>query len=105
MFTVANKNFLDLTKLPVQYSTLSPQDKVRVRLEYIRRQDNRCCYCNAKFTEGIPESIWSKVIHRELFPANFFDYPIHLHHCHQTGFTIGAIHAWCNAVSFEHDGI
>jgi hypothetical protein len=27
-----------------------------------------------------------------------------LHHCHQTGLTIGAVHAKCNAVLWQYHG-
>ena len=43
-------------------------------------------------------------IHEELFPKNFFDHPIHLHHDHETGMTIGAVHAQCNAVLWQYHG-
>jgi hypothetical protein len=33
-----------------------------------------------------------------LFPELFLKYPVHLHHSHVTGLTIGAVHAYCNAV-------
>ncbi|AGI61771.1 hypothetical protein VCO139_0016 [Vibrio phage VCO139] len=40
----------------------------------------------------------------KLFPKNMFQYPIHLHHDHNTGMTIGAVHARCNAVLWEYYG-
>lgn len=31
-------------------------------------------------------------------------YPVHLHHDHKTGLTIGAVHAKCNAVLWQYYG-
>jgi len=41
-------------------------------------------------------------VHEDRYPSGFFDHPIHLHHDHDTGMTVGAIHAYCNAVSFDY---
>jgi hypothetical protein len=43
-------------------------------------------------------------INEKIFPPNFFKYPVHLHHDHNTGMTIGAVHAYCNAVLFQYHG-
>jgi hypothetical protein len=45
-----------------------------------------------------------KKINARLFPPNFFNWPVHLHHCHVTGLTIGAIHCHCNAVLWQYHG-
>ena len=45
-----------------------------------------------------------KWIDEELVPENFFKYPVHLHHSHYTGMTIGAVHANCNAVLWQYHG-
>ena len=42
---------------------------------------------------------------KTIFPENFFDHSIHLHHDHDTGMTIGAVHAHCNAVLWEYEGV
>jgi len=44
------------------------------------------------------------LIKKSLFPRGFFGYPIHLHHSHDTGMTIGAVHAHCNAVLWQYEG-
>lgn len=36
------------------------------------------------------------------FPKGMLDYPVHLHHDHKTGMTIGAIHSYCNIISFVY---
>jgi hypothetical protein len=43
-------------------------------------------------------------IDRELFPPGFFNYPVHLHHSHNSGLTIGAVHSYCNAVLWHYHG-
>ena len=35
---------------------------------------------------------------------NFFKWPVHLHHCHDTGMTTGAVHCYCNAVLWQYPG-
>jgi len=104
MFATAKLSFQDVTKLPVKYSELSPGERREVRIAYIKNQHNKCMYCHEKFTDSPPDGVLGKVIHAELFPKGFFDHPIHLHHNHDTDMTIGAVHAWCNAVLWEHEG-
>ena len=48
--------------------------------------------------------IKNKKINWKLFPPNFLKYPIHLQHCHKTGWTEGAVHAYCNAVMWQYEG-
>jgi hypothetical protein len=43
-------------------------------------------------------------INRKLFPEGFFRWPIHLHHDHTSGMTIGAVHNTCNAVLWQYHG-
>lgn len=75
-----------------------------VREKYISLQDGRCYYCKADLESDPPEDVLSKRIHKFLFPADFFKHPIHLHHNHDTGLTIGAVHAFCNAVLWQFHG-
>lgn len=91
-------------RLPVNYNTLSPQEKRAVREEYIKRQEGNCYFCHSPI-EGPPStSITKKPVHEEYYPPGFFDHPVHLHHNHQTGMTIGTVHAYCNAVLWEYHG-
>jgi hypothetical protein len=56
---------------------------------------------------GLPlnkEPQMTKKINRKLFPDTMFEYPVHLHHDHNTGMTIGAVHAYCNAVLWQYHG-
>ena len=91
-------------ELPVDYTKLDYRERRRVREEYIRIQNGLCYHCG-KPLSGKPDSrVLSKSINRELFPENFFKWPVHLHHSHETGMTIGAIHSRCNAVLWQYYG-
>ena len=92
--------------LPVDYRTLDWRlGEVReVREEYIKRQDGKCAYCGGQLSEGPPARIKIKKINWNLFPEKFTKYPVHLHHCHHTGMTEGAVHMRCNAVLFQYEG-
>jgi hypothetical protein len=88
-------------KLPVHYPSTHWAIRKKVRLEYIKRQNNLCCHCN-KDINTKPKHEYP--INESLFPPNFFKWPVHLHHDHNTGMTIGAVHAYCNAVLWQHHG-
>jgi hypothetical protein len=90
-------------ELPANYKKLTPQQRREVRLQYIVRQNNKCFYCMQDLDKDVPEHIKSKVINWKLFPPNFLQYPIHLQHCHKTGLTEGAVHAYCNAVMWQYE--
>lgn len=89
-------------KLPVNYRKTSINKRRLVREEYIKIQNNLCYYCKSSLSENPPKSILNKPIKRTLFPENFFKFPIHLHHSHETGMTIGAVHAQCNAILWQY---
>jgi len=93
-------------KLPAQYSILSAAKRRQIRLEYIKQQDGKCCYCEGSLEEEPPKKVTSKPIKWSLFPRGerFLDYPVHLHHDHDTDLTIGAVHAYCNAVLWQYHG-
>jgi len=92
-------------KLPVNYNALRKNQRRYIREEYVRIQHNKCCYCKSSLNGPPRQSIAKIKIHKRLFPKGFYDNPIHLHHNHDTGMTIGAMHAHCNAVSWEHYGV
>jgi len=92
-------------KLPVDYNEMHFTEIRKVREEYIKRQGGLCCYCNMSLYGPADKDILKKKITKRRFPSNFFKWPIHLHHNHDTGMTIGAVHNYCNAVSFEYDGV
>ena len=90
--------------LPVDYRKLHFTERKAVRLQYIEEQQGRCYYCNKPLSGPPSDSVLSKRINTKLFPTTFFDYPVHLHHCHKTGLTIGAVHSVCNAVLWQYHG-
>ena len=91
-------------KLPVMYEDLSWQEKRDVRNKYIDLQEGKCMFCKYPLTEPPSPEVTAKKINLRLFPANFLKYPVHLQHCHNTGLTEGAVHAYCNAVLWQYHG-
>ena len=91
-------------KLPVNYKSLHWTERKAVRLEYINRQKGRCHYCGEPLDGKPAKKIADKPVTKSRFPEGFFKWPIHLHHSHTTGMTIGAVHCHCNAVLWEYDG-
>ena len=91
-------------QLPLNYNKLSSIERRIVREEYITRQKGKCLYCSNYLALKPPADVLAKEIDRKLFPELFFSWPIHLHHSHTTGMTIGAVHALCNAVLWQYEG-
>lgn len=91
-------------ELPVNYDTLTPEERRAVREEYILRQDGKCAHCGEPLTGKPSRLVQRKWINESLFPRNFFKWPVHLHHSHDTGMTIGAVHARCNAFLWQYLG-
>lgn len=91
-------------KLPVNYDECTPQERRMVRAEYIKIQGGLCSHCGASLN-GSPEAKIDQLpIKYSLFPPSFFKWPVHLHHDHNTGMTIGAVHNKCNAVLWQYHG-
>ena len=91
-------------KLPVNYYDFHYTERWKIRNEYVRRQDGKCHYCK-KPLDGPPRKDIAKLdVDKTLFPDGFFNYPVHLHHSHDTGMTIGAVHCHCNAVLWQYEG-
>jgi len=91
-------------KLPINYENLTPIDRKKVREEYIKIQSGKCSHCGEQLEDSASDEIMDREINIRLFPTNFFKYPIHLHHSHVTGMTIGAVHCHCNAVLWQYHG-
>lgn len=91
-------------ELPVKYSTLNPTYRYVVREQYIEQQKGLCYHCHGDLKSKPPEDILEKKVTPELYPNGFFDRPVHIHHNHDTDMTIGVVHAYCNAVLWEHYG-
>jgi len=87
--------------LPVNYDEIDQPERRKVREEYIKRQEGKCCHCGQALDQKAEEN---KEINRNLFPTKFFNHPVHLHHNHDTGMTIGAVHCYCNAVLWQYHG-
>ncbi len=83
-------------QLPINYNDSHFSIRKLAREQYIKEQEGKCCHCGELLINNPPMSITSKPINRKLFPKHFFDWPVHLHHCHETGMTIGALHNICN---------
>jgi hypothetical protein len=90
--------------LPVDYRTLAPHERRAVREEYMRIQGGMCAHCGGPLGKPARDDVRAKPILRRLFPRDFFKWPVHLHHCHETGMTIGAVHNHCNAVLWQYHG-
>lgn len=90
--------------LPVNYNDISQSERRAVREEYTRLQKGNCSHCGAALTDKPTAEILSKWINTKLFPKSFFQWPVHLHHNHDTGMTIGAVHNTCNAVLWQYHG-
>jgi len=89
-------------ELPSNYDEMSWQERKACREQYVVEQKGICCHCK-KDLSGKPDSSVSRLsVNRALFPDSFFKWPVHLHHCHKTGITIGAVHNYCNAVLWQY---
>ena len=93
-----------LKVLPVYYKVLTQPERRAVREEYVRQQGGKCAHCGCDLTGAARDDILAKRVNARLFPPNFFRWPVHLHHCHKTGMTIGAVHSHCNAVLWQYHG-
>lgn len=89
---------------PVDYDKLSRKERRTVREDYVRHQDGKCYYCKAPLSGPPSMKVKNKPVNKNLFPEGFFKWPVHLHHDHNTGMTIGAVHAYCNAVLWQYEG-
>ena len=90
-------------KLPVNYNKIHFTERRKVREEYIKLQDGKCYYCNSPLNQEPPKEILDKPVTERLYPDTFFKWPVHLHHDHCSGMTIGAVHCYCNAVLWEYE--
>lgn len=91
--------------LPINYRKLTQSQRRDVRLQYIELQNNKCFYCGESLSQSCSQEVFCKPIDLKRFPPNFLAHPIHLQHCHKTGLTEGAVHAYCNAVMWQYEGI
>lgn len=95
----------DRLTIPAMYDALTWFERRTVREDYIILQKGACYWCKATLTSDTPLHL------RERFPLDqrcwgpeFLKHPIHLHHCHRSGLTLGATHAYCNAILAQYYG-
>jgi hypothetical protein len=91
-------------ELPVDYKKTHYSVRKLVREEYVRLQKGKCWFCKNLLTEEPSKKVTDKSINKSLFPPSMFNYPVHLHHCHKNGLTIGAVHSRCNAYMWQYQG-
>lgn len=90
--------------LPIDYDSATPTQRRMAREEYERRQHYCCAHCNQPLNGEPREPERSQWIDPRAFPPGFFNHPVHLHHSRETGKTIGAVHARCNAWLWQYRG-
>lgn len=86
----------------VDYNALSQRERVVVREAYCVEQKWKCWFCKTSLGGLAHERVVRAKIDIKLFPRGFMKYPIHLHHSHRTGMTIGAVHCRCNAYLWQY---
>jgi hypothetical protein len=91
-------------ELPAKYNDLTFPQRREVRLAYIKQQEGLCYYCKDPLDGQPTQAMLDKEVNTRLFPEGFFTHPIHLHHCHRSGLTLGAVHCHCNAVLWQYEG-
>jgi hypothetical protein len=91
-------------KLPAVYDKLTGQTRWKVREQYVKLQDGLCFHCKCPLTGDPDPAVHAKKVKPHLYPDGFFKHPVHLHHSHVTGLTLGAVHNHCNAVLWEYHG-
>lgn len=99
-----NSPLKQITKLPQKYAELNVNQRREIRELYVIKQKGLCKHCEQPL-EGDPSwQIRHTAINLKLFPEGFFNYPIHLHHSHKTGMTLGTVHNRCNAYLWQYRG-
>lgn len=91
-------------KLPINYKKSSFSVRRGARELYCIAQEWSCYHCGNDLRSVPSEEVTRRVVNIKLFPKGVFNHPIHLHHDHNTGLTIGAVHAKCNAVLWQYYG-
>lgn len=91
-------------EMPVDYTKLDWVQRRAVREYYVAIQECNCSECGESLMGKPATYIERARINWSLFPKHFTKHPIHLHHCHKTGMTIGAVHARCNAYLWQYKG-
>lgn len=92
--------------IPARYFELNPARRVLVREAHAEAQGGLCWYCKSRLDTPPPPHIVCLPVNWRKFPGGegFLNHPVHLHHSHLTGMTLGAVHAYCNAILFDYHG-
>ena len=91
-------------QLPINYNKAHWSVRKAAREQYIEEQNGKCLHCDAPLSGSASDEMMAKDITKSLFPKSFFNWPVHLHHYHKTGITLGAVHNQCNAVLWQYHG-
>lgn len=95
----------DRLELPAMYDALTWYERREVREKYTIVQCNRCYYCKSELDMEAPQWLRDKYpLDPRRWGPEFLKHPIHLHHCHRSGLTLGATHAYCNAILAQYHG-
>jgi len=95
----------DRLTIPAMYDHLTWFERRLVREEYILIQKGLCYYCKAPLDMGTPPDLMHRFpLDPRRWGPEFLKHPIHLHHDHRSGLTLGATHAYCNAILAQYHG-
>ncbi len=86
------------------YDHLKAWERPLVREQYVTEQGGNCFHCGALLSGEPVDGVMALPLDMSPFPPGFLNHPVHLHHDHDTGLTLGAVHARCNAVLFLYYG-
>lgn len=91
--------------IPAMYDALTWFERRMVREEYIVRQGGRCYHCQQGLENDVSDDVKRHFpLDPRFWGPEFLKHPIHLHHDHNTGLTLGATHAYCNAILAQYYG-
>jgi hypothetical protein len=103
--TIMNKlEEQDLVALPIVYDLATARERRVAREKYMRLQRNKCWYCKEPLSGDPCRKVMKAKLNSNLFPECMLLHPVHLHHDRETGYTIGAVHARCNAYLWQRYG-
>jgi hypothetical protein len=91
-------------ELPINYEQAHWARRKAARVQYMEDQEQKCHHCGNPLDGEPTRKVLNQKINMRFFPKGFLDNPVHLHHNHRTGMTIGAVHAYCNAVLWQFHG-
>jgi len=94
------------SKFPQRHRDLNTDQRRKLRDEYIECSRGRCAYCEEMLDDEPHAFVRQSAdqIEWDNLPGSkegFLKDPVHLHHDHETGLTLAAIHALCNAHSWH----